>query len=215
MNYKVILSMAIIPLLLIAAGGTVFGDTVGASTMSSGNYVFSANATTSTLTNLSYQSENGNLLLASHVVASAGSNQPIGFTFGQYAIKLHNATILKNGQENVFLMLSNNMGSYQNYTMNSKGTLSKVKLDLNTQMQDTMENMGMNLGYAAGFNSTVYSFIYNETEFYVFSNGQSVNTSSTISFHSSGVLLTGIVSFGGFISSVVTLVAFSPLASVK
>ena len=65
MNYKVILSMAIIPLLLIAAGGTVFGDTVGASTMSSGNYVFSANATTSTLTNLSYQSENANLLLAS------------------------------------------------------------------------------------------------------------------------------------------------------
>ena len=203
MNYKVILSMAIIPLLLIAAGGTVFGDTVGASTMSSGNYVFSANATTSTLTDLSYQSENGPLLLASHVTASAGSNTPIGFAFGQYAIKLDNATILKNGQENVFLMLSDNMGSYQNYTMNPKGTLSMVKLDLNTQMQDTMENMGMNLGYATGLNSTVYSFIYNETEFYLFSNGQSVNTSSTISFHSpSGYLLTGIISFGGLVSSV-------------
>ena len=203
MNYKVILSMAVIPLLLIAAGGTVFGDTVGASTMSSGNYVFSANATTSTLTNLSYQSENGNLLLASHVVASNGSYASIGYTFGQYAIKLDNATILKNGQENVFLMLSNHLGSYQNYTMNSKGNLSLVKMDLNTQMQDTMENMGMNVGFGAGFNSTVYSFIYNETEFYLFSNGQSVKSDSTISFHSpSGYLLTGIISFGGLVSSV-------------
>jgi hypothetical protein len=202
MNYKVILSMAIIPLLLIAAGGTVFGDTSEASTSSSGNYTFSANATMSTLTNLSYQSENGNLLLASHVLASSGSATKIGYTFTQYAIKLDNATILKNGQENVFLMLSNYMDSYQNYTMNPKGTLSTVKMDLNMQMQDTMENMSMSVGLGTSFNSTVYSFIYNETEFYVFSNGQSVMSGSSISFHSTGYLLTGIISFGGLVNSV-------------
>jgi hypothetical protein len=202
MNYKVILSMAIIPLLLIAAGGTVFGDTSEASTSSSGNYTFSANATMSTLTNLSYQSDNGNLLLASHVLASSGSATKIGYTFTQYAIKLDNATILKNGQENVFLMLSNYMDSYQNYTMNPKGTLSTVKMDLNMQMQDTMENMSMSVGLGTSFNSTVYSFIYNETEFYVFSNGQSVMSGSSISFHSTGYLLTGIISFGGLVNSV-------------
>lgn len=202
MNYKVILSLAIIPILLIAAGGTAFGDNADTSTASSGNYVFSANVTASTLTNLSYQGENGNLLLASEVYASSSAAASLSISIDQNALKLDNATILKNGQENVFLMLSNKMGSYQNYTLNPMGNISKVKLDLGTQMQDTMMNMGMTFGANFGLNSTVYSFIVNESEFYVFSNGQSTQNSHALSFHSNGYLLTGIISFGGLVSSV-------------
>ncbi len=202
MNYKVILSLAIIPILLIAAGGTAFGDNADASTASSGNYVFSANVTASTLTNLSYQGENGSLLLASEVFASSSNAISFSMSFGQNALRLDNATILKNGQENVFLMLSNKMGSYQNYTLNPMGNISKVKLDLRTQMQDTMMNMGMNFGANFAMNSTVYSFIVNESEFYIFSNGQSTLNSHALSFHSSGYLLTGIISFGGLVNSV-------------
>jgi hypothetical protein len=202
MNYKVILSLAIIPILLIAAGGTAFGDNADTSTASSGNYVFSANVTASTLTNLSYQGENGSLLLASEVFASSSNAISFSMSFGQNVLKLDNATILKNGQENVFLMLSNKMGSYQNYTLNPMGNISKVKLDLRTQMQDTMMNMGMNFGANFAMNSTVYSFIVNESEFYIFSNGQSTLNSHALSFHSSGYLLTGIISFGGLVNSV-------------
>ena len=202
MNYKVILSLAIIPILLIAAGGTAFGDNADTSTASSGNYVFSANVTASTLTNLSYQGENGSLLLASEVFASSSNAISFSMSFGQNVLKLDNATILKNGQENVFLMLSNKMGSYQNYTLNPMGNISKVKLDLRTQMQDTMMNMGMNFGANFAMNSTVYSFVVNESEFYIFSNGQSTLNSHALSFHSSGYLLTGIISFGGLVNSV-------------
>lgn len=201
MNYKVILIMAIIPLLLIAAGGTAFGDTGDYGMHSSSNYAYSVNATTSTLTNLSYQSENGNLLLASQVVASSSDSLKVNLS-ALGGVHLDNATILGQVQENVFMMLSSKTGSYQNYSLNPVSNITKIKLDLGAQMSDSIDNMGMNFGSSTSFNSTVYSYIVNDTEFYLFSNGQSTLTHSTLSYHSSKYLLTGVISFGGVVKSI-------------
>lgn len=208
MNSKIIVLMAIVPLLLTAVGGTVFAATPSPPTGSSGNYSYGYNVTASTVSNLSYASDVGDLVqnteIANMVTATSGSSivmgMPIAIPVTMKGIVLDNATILNSGQSDVFMMVSNNQGSWVNYSLTSAP--QQVQLDLNYQMSYMLYRVGLESSDQVHVNYWVYSVIINEIQFYVFSNSPGTVTGDNLSLHSSGYVFSGVITFSALVKAI-------------
>jgi hypothetical protein len=199
MNNKIIALIAIIPLLLLAVGGTSFANT-STNTQSTGYYSYGLNTTTSTITDLSYKGENGNLLLATELTVNSSGRIGLPLMAGMNFVKMENATILNSSQNSVFLVMANHMDSAVNISLTA--TPVPVRVDFNSQVGVMMDGMGFSSDTYGNMQSTAYSIVVNNTTFFIISNAHMKGTSNQVTFQSSGYTLVGIISFDRFVKAV-------------
>ena len=169
MNNKIIALIAIVPLLLLAVGGTSFANT-STNTQSTGYYSYGLNTTTSTITDLSYKGENGNLLLATELNVNSSSKVSLPLMTGMNFVKMKNATILNSSQNSVFLVMANHMDSAVNISLTA--TPVPVRVNFNSQVGVMMDGMGFSSDIYGNMQSTAYSIVVNNTTFFIISNAQ-------------------------------------------
>ena len=199
MNSKIIALIAIIPLLLLAVGGTSFANT-STNTQSTGYYSYGLNTTTSTITDLSYKGENGNLLLATELNVNDSGKLGLPLMTGMNFVGMKNATILNSSQNSVFLVMANHMDSAVNISLTAIPV--PVRVDFNSQVGVMMDGMGFSSDTYGNMQSTAYSIVVNNTTFFIISNAQMKGSSSQVTFQSSGYTLVGIISFDRFVKAV-------------
>ncbi len=199
MNNKIIALIAILPLLLLAVGGTSFANT-STNTRSTGYYSYGLNATTSTITDLSYKGESGNLLLATELTVNNSGKLPMLSLMTMNNVEMKNATILNSSQNSVFLVMANHMDSAVNISLTA--TPVPVKVDFNSQIGVMMDGMGFSSNTYGSMQSTAYSIVVNNTTFFIISNAQMKGTSNQVTFQSSSFTLVGIISFDRFVKAV-------------
>ena len=199
MNNKIIALIAIIPLLLLAVGGTSFANT-STNTQSTGYYSYGLNTTTSTITDLSYKGDNGSLLLATELTVNSSGRFDLPQMTGMNFIKMENGTILNSSHNSVFLVMANHFDSAINLSLTA--TPVPVRVDFSSQMGVMMGGMGFTSSTYGSMQSTAYSIVVNNTTFFIISNAQMKGTSSRVTFQSTGYTLVGIISFNNFVKTV-------------
>ncbi len=201
MNPRMMLPVVIVTLLLGA--GSAMGLSTTATATSSGhvgNYVFQYNATDSVVSNLSYVHEGTSYNLTNQIKVAGATGLNVKF-WNLGSVVLDNATIVKTGSENVFLLITRGSGSNVSVAMDSNLTVTRV--NLSSQMGDVNDFMDSHSSLNLGTSLSVYKADVNGTLFYVFSNVNASYSSGTAYFSSTlKPVVLGIVPFPALLQDI-------------
>lgn len=150
-----------------------------------GNYSFSDNTTTSTVYNLTYQTDNSNAIVANSIV-TMGSNSSLVLGSGSdsKSIALKNVTVTSAGSENVLLFSTTGNNILKSPTMIFNLNTNVSKVNLTSRQASYLQNHSASA--LANFGAhAIYKLQVNSTTFFIFSNTDSALSGNTITYHNS------------------------------